>query len=132
MRQDDAHLLDMLVAPHKASMSVDGPTYEQFVETDLHRYAIFEALAVVGEAVWQANRRRGDLRYGRTVPLKTFRRCQLRKTWPGLDFGFRAPGSGCPANLHSHSLEPVPCADSATTTVRLSENVNAPESNHLW
>ena len=68
MRQDDPHLLDMLVAAYKASMFVDGPTYENFVESDLRRYAIFEVLAVVGEAVWQANRQKGGLGYATAEP----------------------------------------------------------------
>ena len=62
MRQDDACLLDMLIAARKALMFAEGLTYERFVESDLHSYAIFEVLEVIGEAVWQANRLRADLR----------------------------------------------------------------------
>ncbi len=50
MRQDDAYLLDMLVAARKASMFVEGITYEQFVESDLHNNAVFKVLEVLGEA----------------------------------------------------------------------------------
>ena len=62
MRPDDAYLLDMLVAGRKALMFEEGLTYEQFVESDLHSYAIVEVLEVIGEAVWPANRRKADLR----------------------------------------------------------------------
>lgn len=50
MRQDDAYLLDMLVAARKAVSFAAGLTYEQFERSDLHQNAIFKVLEIVGEA----------------------------------------------------------------------------------
>ena len=50
MRQDDAYLLDMLVAARKAVTFAAGLTYEQFERSDLHQNAIFKVLEIVGEA----------------------------------------------------------------------------------
>ena len=40
----------MLVAVRKASMSVEGLTYERFVESDLYNNAVFKVQEVIGEA----------------------------------------------------------------------------------
>ena len=40
MRQDDAYLLDMLVAVRKASTFVEGLTYERFEESGLHNKTV--------------------------------------------------------------------------------------------
>ena len=52
MWRDDTYLLDMLIAARKAAMFVEGLTFGRFVASDLHNYAIFSVLEVVGEAVW--------------------------------------------------------------------------------
>ena len=50
MRQDDAYLLDMLVAARKATEFTRDLTYDQFTRSDLHQNAIFKVLEIVGEA----------------------------------------------------------------------------------
>lgn len=50
MRGDDAYLLDMLVAAHKAQAFAAELTYSQFVRSELHQNAILKVLEVVGEA----------------------------------------------------------------------------------
>ena len=50
MRNDDAYLLDMLVAARKAVAFAADLTYSQFEQSELHQNAIFNVLEVVGEA----------------------------------------------------------------------------------
>jgi len=50
MRQDDAYLLDMLVAARKAARFAQGLDYEKFTRSDLHQNAIFKVLEIIGEA----------------------------------------------------------------------------------
>ncbi len=50
MRGDDAYLLDMLVAAHKALAFTAELTYSQFVRSELHQNAILKVLEIVGEA----------------------------------------------------------------------------------
>ena len=50
MRGDDAYLLDMLVAAHKALAFAAELTYSQFVRSELHQNAILKVLEIVGEA----------------------------------------------------------------------------------
>ena len=50
MRADRSFLLDMLVAARKAAEFAQSLTYSEFERSDLHQYAVFKALEIVGEA----------------------------------------------------------------------------------
>lgn len=50
MRDDDAYLLDMLVAARKAAAFATELTYQRFARSELHQNAILKVLEVVGEA----------------------------------------------------------------------------------
>ena len=45
----------MLVAARKASMFVEGLTYERFVESDLHNNAVLKVLEGIGEAAFRTS-----------------------------------------------------------------------------
>jgi uncharacterized protein with HEPN domain len=50
MERDDAYLLDMLIAARRARSFCAGVTWEEFEQSDLHQYAVFKAIEVLGEA----------------------------------------------------------------------------------
>ena len=50
MQRDDAYLLDMLLAARRAQRFCAGITWEEFERSDLHQYAVFKAIEVLGEA----------------------------------------------------------------------------------
>jgi uncharacterized protein with HEPN domain len=50
MQRDDAYLLDMLLAARRAQRFCAGITQEEFERSDLHQYAVFKAIEILGEA----------------------------------------------------------------------------------
>ncbi len=50
MQNDDAYLLDMLLAAHKAVRFAHDLDYEQFTISELHQNAIFKVLTIIGES----------------------------------------------------------------------------------
>jgi uncharacterized protein with HEPN domain len=50
MPRDDAYLLDILIAARKARSFLEGMTWEQFVESELHQMAVIRPLEIIGEA----------------------------------------------------------------------------------
>lgn len=59
MRDDDARLLDMLLAAREAMMFVDGMTFPEFNSNRMAQLAILKAIEIVGEAASQIS---SDLR----------------------------------------------------------------------
>ncbi len=52
-RDRRAYLADMLIAARAARAIVEGLTYNEFTESDLHRRAAVQAVTVIGEAASQ-------------------------------------------------------------------------------
>jgi len=50
MQRDDAYLVDMLLAARRATRFCEGITWEEFQKSDLHQYAVFKAIEILGEA----------------------------------------------------------------------------------
>jgi len=50
VRRDDAHLLDILVAARKVLEFLEGVTWREFEQNDLHQHAAMYLLKVIGEA----------------------------------------------------------------------------------
>ena len=50
MQRDDAYLLDMLIAARRAGCFCASVTREEFDRSDLHQYAVFKAIEIMGEA----------------------------------------------------------------------------------
>jgi len=50
MQRDDAYLVDMLLAARRAIRFCEGITWEEFQKNDLHQYAVFKAIEILGEA----------------------------------------------------------------------------------
>ncbi len=49
-RDDNAYLMDMLLAAQDAARFVAGLTFSQFEKSRLHQYAVLKAIEVIGEA----------------------------------------------------------------------------------
>jgi uncharacterized protein with HEPN domain len=50
MRRDDAYLLDILIAARKALKFLEGMTWEEFEQSELHQNAVVHLLEIIGEA----------------------------------------------------------------------------------
>ena len=50
MRRDDAYLLDMLLAARRARRFCEDLTWESFAQSEIHQYAVFKAIEILGEA----------------------------------------------------------------------------------
>ena len=50
MRRDDAYLLDILIAARKALKFLEGMTWEEFEQSELHQNAVVHLLEITGEA----------------------------------------------------------------------------------
>ena len=59
MRDDDARLLDMLLAAREATMFVNDLTFQEFENNRMAQMAVLKAIEIVGEA---ASRISSDLR----------------------------------------------------------------------
>ena len=53
MRRDDAYLLDILIAARKALRFLEGMTWEEFEQSELHQNAVVHLLEITGEAARQ-------------------------------------------------------------------------------
>ncbi len=49
-RDDEAYLMDMLLAAQDAARFASGLTFSQFEKSRLHQYAILKAIEIIGEA----------------------------------------------------------------------------------
>jgi uncharacterized protein with HEPN domain len=50
MPRDDAYLLDILIAARKALKFLEGMTWEEFEQSELHQNAVVHLLEITGEA----------------------------------------------------------------------------------
>jgi uncharacterized protein with HEPN domain len=50
MKRDDAYLLDILIAAHKAIGFVQGMSRKEFDASELHQTAVIRPLEIIGEA----------------------------------------------------------------------------------
>ena len=50
MPRDDAYLLDILIAARQARAFLEGVTWEEFVQSELHQSAVLRPLEIIGEA----------------------------------------------------------------------------------
>ncbi len=50
MRRDDAYLLDILLAAQKARQFLEGMTWADFQQSELHQNAVMHPLTIIGEA----------------------------------------------------------------------------------
>jgi len=50
MKRDEAYLLDILIAARKAIGFVEGMSWEEFVDSELHQNAVVRPLEIIGEA----------------------------------------------------------------------------------
>jgi len=50
MARDEAYLLDILIAARKALAFVEGMTWENFSQSELHQNAVMRPLEIIGEA----------------------------------------------------------------------------------
>jgi uncharacterized protein with HEPN domain len=50
MRRDDAYLLGILIAARKALKFLEGMTWEEFEQSELHQNAVVHLLEITGEA----------------------------------------------------------------------------------
>jgi uncharacterized protein with HEPN domain len=50
MQRDDAYLLDMLIAARRAQSFCINIPRQEFERSDLHQYAVFKAIEILGEA----------------------------------------------------------------------------------
>lgn len=69
-RDHRAYLADMLIAARDARAIVEGLTYTEFTESNLHRRAAIQAVTVIGEAASQIRERLEE-----TLPDMQWREC---------------------------------------------------------
>jgi uncharacterized protein with HEPN domain len=50
MERDEAYLLDILIAARKAVGFVEGMTWAEFAQSELHQNALIRPLEIIGEA----------------------------------------------------------------------------------
>jgi len=50
MRRDEAYLLDILLGARKALEFVQGMSWEEFAQSELHQNAVIRPLEIIGEA----------------------------------------------------------------------------------
>ena len=50
MQRDEAYLLDILIEARKALKFIEGLTWEQFEQSELHQNAVIRPLEIIGEA----------------------------------------------------------------------------------
>jgi len=50
MRRDEAYLLDILLAARRACQFLEGVTWEEFLQSELHQNAVMRPLGIIGEA----------------------------------------------------------------------------------
>ena len=50
MQRDEAYLLDILIEARKALKFIEGLTWEQFEQSELHQNAVIRPLEIIGKA----------------------------------------------------------------------------------
>jgi len=60
MRRDEAYLLDILIAARKALQFLEGITWEEFKQSELHQNAVMRPLEIIGEAARRVSQQTRD------------------------------------------------------------------------
>jgi uncharacterized protein with HEPN domain len=55
MPRDEAYLLDILIAARKALQFLEGMTWQEFTQSELHQNAVIRPLEIIGEAARQVS-----------------------------------------------------------------------------
>ena len=87
-RDHRAYLADMLIAARDARSIVEGLTYTEFTESNLHRRAAIQAVTVIGEAASQIRERPEE-----TLPDVQWRECVGMRNQLAHGYFKRQPGS---------------------------------------
>ncbi len=60
MRRDEAYLLDILIAARKALRFLEGMSWEDFQQSELHQNAVMRPLEIIGEAARRVSQQTRD------------------------------------------------------------------------
>jgi uncharacterized protein with HEPN domain len=60
MRRDEAYLLDILLAARRACQFLEGVTWEEFLQSELHQNAVMRPLGIIGEAASRVSQETKD------------------------------------------------------------------------
>jgi uncharacterized protein with HEPN domain len=60
MRRDEAYLLDILLAARRACQFLEGLTWEEFLQSELHQNAVMRPLGIIGEAASRVSQETKD------------------------------------------------------------------------
>ena len=60
MRRDEAYLLDILIAARKALRFLEGMSWEEFQQSELHQNAVMQPLEIIGEAARRVSQQTRD------------------------------------------------------------------------
>lgn len=60
MQRDEAYLLDILVAARKALQFLEGITWQEFAQSELHQNAVIRPLEIIGEAARRVSQETRD------------------------------------------------------------------------
>ena len=60
MQRDEAYLLDILIAARKALQFLEGMTWQNFTQSELHQNAVIRPLEIIGEAARRVSQETRD------------------------------------------------------------------------
>ncbi len=60
MQRDEAYLLDILIAARKALRFLEGMSWEDFQQSELHQNAVMRPLEIIGEAARRVSQQTRD------------------------------------------------------------------------
>lgn len=60
MQRDEAYLLDILIAARKALKFLEGMTWQEFAQSELHQNAVIRPLEIIGEAARRVSQETRD------------------------------------------------------------------------
>jgi uncharacterized protein with HEPN domain len=60
MQRDEAYLLDILIAARKALQFLEGITWQEFAQSELHQNAVIRPLEIIGEAARRVSQETRD------------------------------------------------------------------------
>ena len=60
MERDEAYLLDILIAARKALQFLEGMTWQEFAQSELHQNAVIRPLEIIGEAARRVSQETRD------------------------------------------------------------------------
>jgi uncharacterized protein with HEPN domain len=60
MQRDEAYLLDVLIAAPKALQFLEGITWQEFTQSELHQNAVIRPLEIIGEAARRVSQETRD------------------------------------------------------------------------